>query len=153
MSSSPLSNPDNFDDHGQLKAPVLFWVGIIVLARAWWLSGLISLMTPDVNTDAGFLWPDIRFSLLALAAGIPGIIMLFIYPVRARLNVFSRAVYVLILAGVFVMLATDISGLVVSRGSWDVGWIFLCLDVAGVVMLWPDSWLRTIFFQKSVRAE
>lgn len=77
--------PGDFDDNGLLKAPVLFWVGLVVLARAWWLAGLMAMMAPAGNIQAGFLWPDIRLQLVALAAGIPGMVMLFIYPLRGRL--------------------------------------------------------------------
>ncbi|WP_139763045.1 DUF2919 family protein, partial [Salmonella enterica] len=68
----------DFDDNGLLKAPVLFWVGLVVMARAWWLSGLMVMMAPAGDTQVGFLWPDIGLRLAALAAGVPGMVMLFI---------------------------------------------------------------------------
>ncbi|ECC3466342.1 DUF2919 family protein, partial [Salmonella enterica subsp. enterica] len=37
MMREPCRRPDDFDDNGLLKAPVLFWVGLVVQARAWWL--------------------------------------------------------------------------------------------------------------------
>ncbi|ASD90259.1 DUF2919 family protein [Salmonella enterica] len=139
--------PGDFDDNGLLKAPVLFWVGLVVLARAWWLAGLMAMMAPAGNIQAGFLWPDIRLQLVALAAGIPGMVMLFIYPLRGRLPRLSRVNYALILAAIVVMAVTDLTGLMIaSPGGWDAGWLFLCLDMAGGVMLWPDLWLRAVFF-------
>lgn len=39
MKQLPSRRPGDFDDNGLLKAPLLFWVGLIVLARAWWLAG------------------------------------------------------------------------------------------------------------------
>ncbi|EKS6154857.1 DUF2919 family protein [Salmonella enterica] len=149
MRREPFYPPGHFDDNGLLKAPVLFWVGLVVLARAWWLAGLVAMMAPSGNTQAGFLWPDIRFQLAALAAGIPGMVMLFTYPLRERRPGLSRVVYVLILAALIVMVTTDLAGLV-SSGQWDAGWFFLCLDIATVVMLWPDRWLRAVFLQRSV---
>ncbi|EAR5683961.1 DUF2919 family protein [Salmonella enterica] len=147
MKPLPLFRPENFDDDGLLKAPVLFWVGLVVLARAWWLAGLMAMMAPAGNMQAGFLWPDIRLQLVALAAGIPGMAMLFIYPLRGRSPRLSRVNYALILAAIVVMAVTDLAGLmIVPPGRWDAGWFFLCLDIACMVMLWPDRWLRAVFF-------
>ncbi|ECW8929447.1 DUF2919 family protein [Salmonella enterica] len=39
MKHLPFCHPGDFDDNGLLKAPVLFWVGLVVMARAWWLMG------------------------------------------------------------------------------------------------------------------
>lgn len=143
-------HPNDFDDSGQLKVPLLFWTGIIVLARAWWLAGLAAMMDASGNTQAGVLWPDIRFHLVALAAGIPCLGMLFIYPLRDRWPTLSRANYVLILAALMVMTVMDLTGLItVPPGVWEVGGVFLCLDIACMAMLWPDRWLRTVFFDQS----
>ncbi len=149
MMRTPFYHPGDFDDNGLLKAPVLFWVGLVVLARAWWLAGLVAMMAPSGNTQAGFLWPDIRFQLTALAAGVPGMVMLFTYPLRERWPAFSRAVYVLILVALLVMVGVDLTG-IVSAGQWDAGWLFLCLDMACTVMLWPDCRHRTVFFGKGL---
>ncbi|EDW6066444.1 DUF2919 domain-containing protein [Salmonella enterica subsp. enterica serovar Oslo] len=146
MMYEPFRNPGDFDDNGLLKAPVIFWVGLVVLARAWWLAGLMPLIAPTSNTHDGVLWPDIRFQLVALAAGIPGMVMLFIYPLRERWPGLSRFIYVLILAALVMMLVTDLTGLM-SEEMWDVGWLFICLDIACFVMLWPDRWLRMVFLE------
>ncbi|EAY4774541.1 DUF2919 domain-containing protein [Salmonella enterica] len=141
-------HPDDFDDNGLLKAPFLFWAGLVVLARAWWLAVLVAILAPAGNTEAGFLWPDIWFQLTALVTGVPVLVMLFIYPLRGRWPALSRTVYVLILAALLVMVLADLAGLmVVPPGRWDAGWMFLCLDIACVVMLWPDRRLRSVFIQ------
>ncbi|HBB6657811.1 TPA: DUF2919 family protein [Salmonella enterica] len=137
----------DFDDYGLLKAPALFWIGLVVQARAWWLAGLMSMMDASGHASAGVLWPGFGFLLAALVAGVPGILMVFIYPLRGRWPGLSRSTYVLILVALFAMVVTELSGLMsVPHGQWEVGWVFLCLDMACVVMLWPDSRLRTVFF-------
>ncbi|WP_080179201.1 DUF2919 family protein [Salmonella enterica] len=136
----------DFDDYGLLKAPVLFWVGIVVLARAWWLAGLVSMMDVSGHASSAVLWPGFEFQLPALVAGVPGMVMMFIYPLRGRWPGLSRATYVLILVALFVMVMTELSGLMsVPLGQWEAGWVFLCLDIACAVMLWPDQRLRTVF--------
>ncbi|ECG8633886.1 DUF2919 domain-containing protein [Salmonella enterica subsp. salamae] len=141
--------PGDFDDNGLLKAPVLFWVGLVVLARAWWLAGLLAMMATGGSLQAGFIWPEIRLQLVALGAGVPGMVMLFVYPLRDRLPGLSRVTYVLTLAALFVMGLVNLTGLMTApTGGWDAGWLFLCLDMACVVMLWPDRRLRTVFFNR-----
>lgn len=147
MTARVTYRASDFDDDGLLKAPVLFWVGVVVLARAWWLTGLVSMMDVSGHASAGLLWPGFEFQLPALVAGVPGMVMVFIYPLRGRWPGLSRATYVLILAALFAMVVTDLSGLMsVSPWQWEVGWLFLCLDMSCVVMLWPDRRLRTVFF-------
>ncbi|EAN8326090.1 DUF2919 family protein [Salmonella enterica] len=136
--------PGDFDDNGLLKAPVLFWGGLVLQARAWWLAGLMAMMAPVGYMHAGVLWPDIRFQLVSLAFGIPGMVMLFIYPLRERWPGLFRAVYVLILAALVLMVVTDLTGLI-SAEMWDAGWGFLFLDTVCTVMLWPDRRQRAVF--------
>ncbi|EAX3650658.1 DUF2919 family protein (plasmid) [Salmonella enterica subsp. diarizonae] len=136
----------DFDDNGLLKAPAIFWAGLIVLARAWWLSGLMVMMASAESISAGLLWPEPWLQFTALASGIPCIAMVFIYPLRERRPGLSRASYVLILLALFLMVLVDLTGLLtVPPGGWVIGWVFLCLDVACVVMLWPDRLLRAVF--------
>ncbi|EDS8108139.1 DUF2919 domain-containing protein [Salmonella enterica] len=147
MKHLPFCHPGDFDDNGLLKAPVLFWVGLVVMARAWWLSGLMVMMAPAGDTQVGFLWPDIGLRLAALAAGVPGMVMLFIYPLRERYLGLARASYVVILAALLVMVMVDIAGVIAAaQPLWDMGWLLFCLDLSCMVMLWPDRRLRAVFF-------
>lgn len=114
MKHLPFFRSGNFDDNGLLKAPVLFWGGLVVLARAWWLAGLMAMMAPAGNLQAGFLWPDTRLQFVALAAGIPGMAMLFIYPLRGRSPRLSQVNYALVLAAIVVMAVTDLAGLMIA---------------------------------------
>lgn len=129
MKHLPFFRPGDFDDNGLLKAPVLFWAGLVVLARAWWLAGLMAMMAPAGNIQAGFLWPDIRLQFAALAAGIPCMAMMFIYPLRGRSPRLSRVNYALILVAIVVMAVTDMTGLlIVPPGGGGCGMV---LSVSG----------------------
>ncbi|HHZ8254960.1 TPA: DUF2919 family protein [Escherichia coli] len=74
MNTLPSNHPDDFDDCGRLKTPVLFWSALAVLARDWWLSSLMVLTAHDSTA-----WPGIRLHLIALVAGVPGMARLFIH--------------------------------------------------------------------------
>ncbi|EBY2668967.1 DUF2919 domain-containing protein [Salmonella enterica subsp. enterica serovar Teko] len=141
--------PDDFDDNGLLKAPVLFWIGLVLLARAWWFVMLMNMTTSGDRWQLSSIWPDIRLQLVAFGVGIPGMVMLFVYPLRDRLPGFSRFTYVLILVALLVMVLVNLTGLMSAPPcGGETGWVFLCLDMANVVMLWPDARLRRVFLTR-----
>ncbi|MGK0600914.1 DUF2919 family protein [Yokenella regensburgei] len=143
----PLScRSGDFDESGLLKAPRLFWVGSIVLARAWWLTGMAMTSESGGHWLAQF-YPDVDLQWLGLSAGLPAVIMLFCYPVRGLFPMLARSAYLLMLtAGMSVLVCEGLMLMRLSPAQWDTGWLLLCVNVACLVMLWPDRWLRTVFF-------
>lgn len=146
MMREPVHYPGDYDENGLLKAPVLFWVGGIVLARAWCLTG--AAMTSQLGGQwLAQLYPGDVSQWLGLFSGLPSLLMVFCYPVRGQLPFLARGLYLLMLMAVFVTGAGDCLMMMrLSPGQWEVGWFFVFLDVVGMVMLWPDRWLRGVFF-------
>lgn len=141
---------NDFDDNGLLKAPVLFWIGLIVLMRAWWLTGM-AMTTEHEGRWLVLFYPDDVLQWLGLAAGIPGFVMLFCYPVRAHIPGLVRAAYLLMLiAALGTMGINGWTLMRLSPAQWDAGWVLLCLDTACLVMLWPDCRQRSVFFHINV---
>ncbi|EMD3747643.1 DUF2919 family protein [Salmonella enterica] len=139
----------DFDDHGLLKVPWLFWCGVLLQIRAWWLTGL-GMATEQGSHWLSLIYPDMVWQLFGLSAGVPSLAMLFCYPVRGSLPGLARAVYLLILGTLFVMLAGDIGLLVeVQPVSVGTGWLTLCPDLVCLVALWPDRRLRAVFFHRT----
>ncbi|EIW8335913.1 DUF2919 family protein [Salmonella enterica] len=146
MMREPCHRPDDFDDNGLLKAPVLFWVGLVMLARAWWLAGLA------IASEHGGYWfvrfyPDVALQWLGLLTGLSALVMLFCYPVRSQFPGLVRVVFLLMLATALAAAVCD--GLVLARQlleEQDAGcWLLLCMDVACLSMLLPDRRLRAVF--------
>lgn len=52
MMREPCHRPDDFDDNGLLKAPVLFWGGLVMLARTV-LPGCDAAVVGTFNRSAG----------------------------------------------------------------------------------------------------
>ncbi|EIX3894677.1 DUF2919 family protein [Salmonella enterica] len=144
MKHLPFCHPGDFDDNGLLKAPVLFWVGLVVMARAGWLMGA-AMTTQQGGQWLAQLYPGDVSQWLGLFSGLPSLLMVFCYPVRGQLPFLARGLYLLMLMAVFVTGAGDCLMMRLSPAQWEVGWFFLCLDVACMVMLWPDRWLRAVF--------
>ncbi|ENW6033187.1 DUF2919 family protein [Salmonella enterica] len=145
MMREPVHYPGDYDENGLLKAPVLFWVGGIVLARAWCLTG--AAMTSQLGGQwLAQLYPGDVSQWLGLFSGLPSLLMVFCYPVRGQLPFLARGLYLLMLMAVFVTGLGDCLMLMrLSPAQWEAGWFFLCLDAACMVMLWPDRWLRAVF--------
>ncbi|ENP9883693.1 DUF2919 family protein [Salmonella enterica] len=146
MMREPCHRPDDFDDNGLLKAPVLFWGGLVMLARAWWLAGLV------IASDHGGYWlvqfyPDVTQQWSGLLTGLPALAMLFCYPVRSQFPGLVRVVFLLMLATALAAAVCD--GLALARQApeeQDAVWLLLCADVACLSMLLPDRRLRAVFF-------
>lgn len=139
--------PDDFDGNGLLKAPRLFQAGLVVLARAWWLTGL-AMASGDDGRWLAQVYPDMVLLWVGLSAGLPAFIMLFCYPVRAQFPGTVRAGYLLVLMAALAMTAGD--GLMLMRLSpaqWGAGWLLMCTDAACLAMLWPDRRLRAVFWR------
>jgi hypothetical protein len=146
---SPCSCKDSrYDDNGLMKAPAMFWAAMLLLTRPWWLGVLAVMSTPAAYTAPGTVWPDIKLQVIALTAGIPCMAMLFVYPVRGQWPILTRMVWGLILVALVAMLMADLEGMMSDVfGWWSVGGVFLGLDVACVIMLWPDRRMRAVFLQ------
>ncbi|EAU2710384.1 DUF2919 family protein [Salmonella enterica] len=146
MMREPCHRPDDFDDNGLLKAPVFFWVGLVMLARTWWLAGLA------IVSEHGGYWfvqfyPDVTLQWPGLLTGLPALVMLFCYPVRSQFPGLVRVVFLLMLATALTAVVCD--GLALARQApeeQDVAGLLLCADVACLSMLLPDRRLRAVFF-------
>lgn len=146
MISRSRHGAEDFDERGLLKVPVLFWCGLVLLCRAWWLTGLA------MATERGGQWitpfyPDVGWQVQGLVAGVPAMAMLFCYPVRGDMPALARVVYVLMLLSVVVVTCGD--GVMASELTValpEPGWLALCADLACLVCLWPDARLRAVFF-------
>ncbi|EDV9210769.1 DUF2919 family protein [Salmonella enterica] len=139
----------DFDDHGLLKAPWLFWCGVLLQTRTWWLTGL-GMATEQGRHWLSLIYPDMVWQLTGLSAGVAALAMLFCYPVRGSMPVLAKAAYLLMLGVLSVMLAGDISLLTETwPASAGTGWLILCPELACLVALWPDRRLRAVFFRRA----
>ncbi|EJB1425186.1 DUF2919 family protein, partial [Salmonella enterica] len=101
MMREPVHHPGDYDENGLLKAPVLFWVGLIVLARAWWLT-VAAMTTPQGGQWLAQLYPGEVSQWPGLFSGLPSLLMVFCYPVRGQWPFLARGLYLLMLMAVFV---------------------------------------------------
>lgn len=141
----PRRRAEDFDERGLLKVPLLFWFGLFLLVRAWWLTGL-AMVTEHGGQWMSLFYPDIGWQVKGLVAGVPALAMLFCYPVRGDLPVLARIMYLLMLLSLILMAVCD--GVVVSglQGIHrEPVLIALCADLACLVSLWPDARLREVF--------
>ncbi|ECD9534027.1 DUF2919 domain-containing protein, partial [Salmonella enterica] len=122
MMREPVHHPGDYDENGLLKAPVLFWVGLIVLARAWWLT-VAAMTTPQGGQWLAQLYPGEVSQWPGLFSGLPSLLMVFCYPVRGQWPFLARGLYLLMLMAVFVTGLGDCLMLMrLSPAQWEAGW-------------------------------
>ncbi|EPD0210837.1 DUF2919 family protein [Salmonella enterica] len=136
----------DYDDNGLLKVPVVFWCGVLLQTRVWWLTGL-GMASEHGGLWLSLLYPDTTQQLTGLVASVPALAVLFCYPVRGHLPLLAKGIYLLMLFAVAVLTAGDVLMLAgLLPGEQETGWLSVCPDLACLVMLWPDKRLREVFF-------
>ncbi|MCU6261846.1 DUF2919 domain-containing protein [Escherichia coli] len=136
----------DFNDHGLLTVPLLFWCGLLLQTRAWWLTGLA--MAAEHGTWLEALYPVTWLQVTGLAAGVPALAMLFCYPLRGTMPGLAKGVFGALLAGVVAMTVSDVALMLsLTPEKWETGWLMLCTDLACVVALMPDRRLRAVFIR------
>ncbi|RXJ71443.1 hypothetical protein CS022_20910 [Veronia nyctiphanis] len=75
-SSMLLENPDHFDKHGNRKAPVLYLLVSVFLARAWWVFILAGASRQQGESILSLLYPDKYALYTGLVTGLPAICMM-----------------------------------------------------------------------------
>ncbi|EAO6410085.1 DUF2919 domain-containing protein [Salmonella enterica] len=149
MTPQTYGRAEDFDHHGRLRVPALFWLAVLLQTRAWWLTGLEIVAGSDLHLMA-VCYPDTGMLMAGLAAGLPAAALLFVYPVRGEMPVLARAGYLLLLAAVCLQLLMDVDGLFARQPHEPVAlWLMLCADLVCGVVLWPDRRLRAVFFRRA----
>ncbi|EAW1474573.1 DUF2919 family protein [Salmonella enterica subsp. enterica serovar Thompson] len=133
---------DDYDNRGQLKVKMSFWIALIIQFRA-----ILLLFGAGLGDDYHWfsvLYPDEISFYYGILSGLPALMMLFLYPVREKFASIASALYWVL----FVVSATS----VVKAG---LGYYFhqledytLILELIGMVLIWPDRRLRSIFIRK-----
>lgn len=88
---------DDYDEYGNLKAPIWFWVTLLWLMFPWWLTviGMAQKAPLDV---AQILYPSLIDNIIGLLVSTPVLLMYLIYPVRGKYPLWGRRSYFILLA-------------------------------------------------------
>ncbi|EAP5710840.1 DUF2919 domain-containing protein, partial [Salmonella enterica] len=67
-------HPADYDVHGRLRLPFLFWCVLLLQARAWVLFVIAGSSRGQGNTLLNFFYPDHDNFWLGLLPGVPAVV-------------------------------------------------------------------------------
>lgn len=76
--------PDDYDQRGQLRLPLLFWFILLLQARTWLLLLMAGASRQQGNDLLALFYPDRQSFWLGLALGVPAAIGLLLTGYRQR---------------------------------------------------------------------
>ncbi|EDI1752638.1 hypothetical protein GD488_24455 [Salmonella enterica] len=139
---------EDYDDEGNLKAPVWMWAGAVWLLLPWWLTA-VGMMSGSTPLMAEVLYPTSPDVVISLVTALPVAALCAVYPLRGRLPRVSLLTYGAVFAGqVMELLRT---GSVLLR---ETGWGYdgtdlllscLCVDFAVLLGMLLSSRLWAVF--------
>ncbi len=100
--------PEDYDHHGQLRAPSLFWFALLIQSRTWWLLIIAAVSRGQGDTLLHLFYPQPATFWLGLIQGCASILGMLLYGHRHRLStlwwvwrgiVFLSAFFSLLLTG------------------------------------------------------
>ncbi|HFZ7815579.1 TPA: DUF2919 family protein [Salmonella enterica subsp. enterica serovar Chester] len=146
---------EDYDDEGNLKAPVWLWAGVAWLLLPWWLTaaGIVSHSTPAM---AETLYPTMTVTVINLVAALPAALLCAVYPLRGRYPRVALLTYGAVYLGQTVMLFST-GGVMLMQDGWsladseDLLLSCLCVDFAVLLGLLLTPRLWTVFGWPEVR--
>lgn len=137
--------PSDYDQHGRLRLPVLFWLILLLQARTWVLFAVAAASRQQGDALLALFYPDTDGFWLGLLPGIPAVLAFF---VSGRRQQFPR----LWGAQRWLLLAAQALLLVWQPALWLAGEPIsatgLLLTIADAFALWwllADARLRACF--------
>lgn len=130
-------HPSDYDVHGHLRLPVLFWLVLLLQARAWVLFVIAGSSREQGNALLNLFYPDHDNFWLGLLPGLPAVLAFLLSGRRHAFPALWRALRVLLILAQAALLVWQI---VLWLKGEPVNGVSLSLLVADIVAL---IWLLT----------
>ncbi|MCA1922538.1 DUF2919 domain-containing protein [Buttiauxella noackiae] len=132
-----LYPPSDYDTHGNLKTPLLFWCTLLLQARTWFVLVLAAASRQQGDAILGVFYPDRDNFWFGLLPGVPAALA---FMISGRRHLYPRvwaAVRWVLIAAQLVLLTWQL--LLLWQGE-DLTGVTLLLLLADLFALW---WLAT----------
>ncbi|QMI06032.1 DUF2919 domain-containing protein [Citrobacter sp. RHB25-C09] len=130
-------HPSDYDAHGHLRLPLLFWLVLLLQARTWVLFVIAGSSREQGNTLLNLFYPDHDNFWLGLIPGVPAVLAFLLSGRRHAFPAAWRALRLILILAQAVLLGWQI---VLWLKGEPVSGISLSLVVADIVAL---IWLLT----------
>ncbi len=141
---------DHYDNEGFLKAPLLIWIGWMLLARAWVVFAMAGVSREHGPDILKIVYPDTNTLYLGLAMGVPSMIIMWLMGLRKPqrrlinwLTQYGRQTTIIVVAA---QLAQTLYHVHLQNGkfNWPDG-VTILLLLWFLIYLFNGRWARDCF--------
>lgn len=137
--------PSDFDAHGRLRLPFMFWCLLLLQARTWVLFVMAGASREQGGALLGLFYPDHDNFWIGLLPGVPAVLAFLLSGRRHLYPRFWRAVCLGLIAAQCVLLFWQPWLWLQGEPLSGVGLSLLVLDIFGLWWLLTNSRLRACF--------
>ncbi len=141
--------PSDYDRHGLLKLPFLFWCVLLLQARAWVLFVIAGSSREQGTALLNMFYPDHDNFWLGLLSGIPAVLVFLLSGWRATFPLIWRALRVLLVMMQVALLCWQPILWLNGEPVNGIGLALVVVDIVSLVWLLTNQRLQACFvFEK-----
>lgn len=138
-------HPADYDAHGRLRLPFLFWCVLLLQARAWILFVIAGASREQGNTLLNFFYPDHNHFWLGLLPGIPAVAAFLLCGRREAYPVLWRMLRGWLILAQWVLLCWQPVLWLTGEAVSDSGIALFVVDIAALIWLATHRRCRACF--------
>ena len=138
-------HPADYDAHGRLRLPFLFWCVLLLQARTWVLFVIAGSSREQGNTLLNLFYPDHDAFWLGLLPGVPAVLAFLLSGRRFAFPVLWRWLRELLILAQLVLLCWQPVMWLAGDPVNGVGLALLGADVVALIWLLTNQRLRACF--------
>lgn len=138
-------HPADYDAHGRLRLPFLFWCVLLLQARTWVLFVIAGSSREQGNTLLNLFYPDHDAFWLGLLPGVPAVLAFLLSGRRFAFPVVWRLLRGLLILAQLVLLCWQPVMWLAGDPVNGVGLALLVADVVALIWLLTNQRLRACF--------
>ena len=138
-------HPADYDGHGRLRLPFLFWCVLLLQARTWVLFVIAGSSREQGNTLLNLFYPDHDAFWLGLLPGVPAVLAFLLSGRRFAFPVLWRWLRGLLILAQLVLLCWQPVMWLAGDPVNGVGLALLVADIVALVWLLTNQRLRACF--------
>ena len=137
--------PADYDQHGRLRLPVLFWLILLLQARTWVLFAVAAASRQQGDALLALFYPDSDGFWLGLLPGIPAVMAFFLSGRRQQFPRLWRALRWLLVAAQALLLVWQPALWLAGAPLSATGLLLTIADAFALWWLLADGRLRACF--------
>ncbi|EMM0382529.1 DUF2919 domain-containing protein [Pluralibacter gergoviae] len=137
--------PADYDQHGRLRLPVLFWLILLLQARTWVLFAVAAASRQQGDALLALFYPDSDGFWLGLLPGIPAVLAFFLSGRRQQFPRLWRALRWLLVAAQTLLLVWQPALWLAGEPLSATGLLLTIADAFALWWLLADGRLRACF--------